>query len=103
VWRLLGNLKHPNPGAKLLKLDPSKGHDEKVDELVLGVDVASLDAPLIQAASNDVVLDADMLAAFMEDGVLCQGQSGDLLSTLSSTASPSLLSRSPSSRASQRA
>jgi len=76
VWRLLGNLNHPNPGAKLLELDPPKGLGEKVGELILGVDVAGLDAPLIQAAPNEVVLDSDMLAALMEDGVLRQGQGG---------------------------
>ena len=72
MWRLLGNLNHSNPGAKLLELDPSKGLGEKVGELILGVDVAGLDAPFIQAAPDEVVLDADMLAALMEDGVLRQ-------------------------------
>jgi len=76
VWRLLGNLNHSNPGAKLLELDPPKGLGEKVGELILGVDVAGLDAPLIQAAPNEVVFDSDMLAALMEDWVLCQGQGG---------------------------
>ena len=70
MWRLLGNLNHPNPGAKLLELDPPKGLGEKVGELILGVDVAGLNAPLIQAAPNEVVLDSDMLDALMEDGVL---------------------------------
>jgi len=101
VQRLLGNLNHPNPGTKLLKLDPPKRLGEKVGKLILGVDVASLDAPLIQTASDEVILDADMFAALMEDEVLRQGQ--DLLSTLSSTASASLPRRSPSSRANQRA
>ena len=76
MWRLLGNLNHPNPGAKFLELDPPKGLGEKVGELILGVDVAGLDAPLIQAAPNEVVLDSDMLVALMEDGVLRQGQGG---------------------------
>jgi hypothetical protein len=67
-------LNHPNPGAKLLELDPPKGLREEVGELILGVDVAGLDALLIQAAPNEVELDSDMLAALMEDGVLCQGQ-----------------------------
>jgi hypothetical protein len=35
-----------------VELDPSKGLGEKVGELVLGVDVAGLDAPLIQAAPD---------------------------------------------------
>ena len=69
-------MNHPNPGAKLLELDPPKRLGEKVSELVLGVDVAGFDAPLIQAAPNEVVLDSDMLAALMEDGVLRQGQGG---------------------------
>ena len=76
MWPLLGNLNHPNPGAKVLELDPPKGLGEEVGELVLGVDVASLDAPLIQAAPDKLVLDADMLAALMEDGVLRQSQGG---------------------------
>jgi hypothetical protein len=76
VWRLLGNLNHPNLGAKLLELDPPKGLGEKVGELILGVDVVGLDALLIQTAPDKVVLDADMLAALMENGVLCQGQGG---------------------------
>jgi hypothetical protein len=67
---------HPNSGAKLLELDLPKGLSEEVDELILSVDVVGLDAPLIQAASNEVVLDADVLAALMEDGVLRQGQGG---------------------------
>jgi hypothetical protein len=87
-------LNHPNPGAKLLELDPSKELGEKVGELVLGVDVAGLDAPLIQATPDKVVLDADMLAALLEDGVLRQDQ-GRLAA--------SLPRRSPSSRANQRA
>jgi hypothetical protein len=66
----MGNLNHPNSGVKLLELDPPKGLGEEVGKLVLGVDVADLDAPLIQAAPDEVVLDADMLAALMEDGVL---------------------------------
>jgi hypothetical protein len=64
-------LNHPNPGTKLLELDPPKELGEKVGELMLGVDVAGLDAPLIQAAPDEVVLDADMLAVLIKDGVLC--------------------------------
>jgi hypothetical protein len=69
-------LNHPNLGVKLLELDPPKGLGEKVGELILGVDVASLDALLIQAAPDEVELDADMLAALMEDGDFRQGQGG---------------------------
>ncbi len=70
VWRRLGNSDHPNPGAKLLELHSPKGLGEKVCQLILGVDVAGLDAPLVQAAPNEVVLDADVLVALMEDGSL---------------------------------
>jgi hypothetical protein len=35
-----------------------------------------LDAPFLQAASNEVVPHPNVLAPFMENGVLCQGQSG---------------------------
>jgi hypothetical protein len=69
-------LNHPNPGAKLLELDPPKGLGEKVSKLILGVDIAGFDAPLIQIAPDEVVLDADMLAALMKDRVLRQGQGG---------------------------
>jgi hypothetical protein len=71
VWRRLGNSDHPNSGAKLLKLHSPKGLGEKVCQLILGVDVADLDAPFIQVAPNKVVLDVDVLAALIEDGVLC--------------------------------
>ena len=39
----------------------------------MGVDVAGLDAPLIQTTFDKVILDTDMFAALMEDGVLRQG------------------------------
>jgi hypothetical protein len=79
-----------------MELDPPKGHGEKVGKLVLSVDVAGLDAPLIQAAPDKVVLNADMLATLMEDGFFTKAKA-DLLSTLSSTASTSLPRRLPSS------
>jgi hypothetical protein len=69
-------LDHPGPGTKLKELDPPKGLGEQVRKLVLGVDVACLDAPFLQAASDEVVPHPDVLAPFMENGVLCQGQSG---------------------------
>ena len=95
-------MNHPNPGAKLLELDPPKGPGEKIGELILGVDVAGLDAPLIQTAPDEVVLDADMLVALIKTRFFVKAKA-DLLSTLSSTASVSLPRRSPSSRANQRA
>jgi hypothetical protein len=76
VCRLVGELDHPDPGAKLKELDPPKGLGEQIRKLVLGVDVARLEVPFLQAASNEVVPHPDVLAPFMKNGVLCQGQSG---------------------------
>jgi hypothetical protein len=44
--------------------------------LILGVDVACLDAPFLQTASDEVIPHPNVLAPFMENGVLRQGQSG---------------------------
>jgi hypothetical protein len=76
VCRLVGELDHPDPGAKLQELDPPKGLGEQIRKLVLDVDVACLEVPFLQAASNEVVPQPDVLAPFMKNGVLCQGQSG---------------------------
>jgi hypothetical protein len=43
--------------------------------LFLGVDVAYLDAPFLQTASDEVLPHPDVLALFMKNGVLGQGQS----------------------------
>ena len=71
VRRLVGGLDHPGSGAELKELDPPKGLGEQVCKLVLGVDVAHLDAPVLQAASDEVVPHPDVLAPFMENGVPC--------------------------------
>jgi hypothetical protein len=76
VHRLVGNLDHPGHGAELQEPDPPKRLGEQVCKLVLGVDVACLDAPFLQTASDEVVPHPDVLAPFMENGVLGQGQSG---------------------------
>jgi hypothetical protein len=76
VRRLVGELNHPDPGAKLKELDPSKGLGEQIRKLVLGVDIARLEAPFLQATSDEVVPHPDVLAPFMKNRVLCQGQSG---------------------------
>ena len=76
VRRLVGKLNHPGHGAELKELDPPKRLGKQVCKLVLGVDVACLDASFLQTASDEVVPHPDVLDAFMEDGVLCQGQSG---------------------------
>jgi hypothetical protein len=76
VRHLVGELDHPDPGAKLKELDPHKGLGEQIYKLVLGVDVARLEVSFLQAASNEVVPHLDVLAPFMKNRVLCQGQSG---------------------------
>jgi hypothetical protein len=76
VRRLVGELDHPNPRAKLKELDPLKGLGEQIRKLVLDVDVARLEAPFLQVASDKMAPHPDVLAPFMKNGVLCQGQSG---------------------------
>jgi hypothetical protein len=73
---LVGELDHPDPGAKFKELDPPKGLGEQIRKLVLGVDVAHPEAPFLQAASDEVVPYPDVLALFIKNEVLCQGQSG---------------------------
>src|SRR4051812_7699620 len=73
---LVGRLDHPNPGAESKERDPPKRLGEQVCKLILGVDVARRDAPFIQTASDEVVPHSDVLAPFVEHGVLRQGQSG---------------------------
>jgi hypothetical protein len=72
----VGELDHLDPGAKLKELDPPKGLGEHICKLVLSVDVALLEAPFLQAISNEVVPHPDMLAPFMKNMILYQGQSG---------------------------
>jgi hypothetical protein len=76
VRRLVGNLNHPVLGVELQEPDPPKRLVEQVCKLVLGVDVACLDAPFLQTTSDEVVPHLYVLAPFIENGVLGQGQSG---------------------------
>jgi hypothetical protein len=69
-------LDHPDPGVKVKELDPPKGLSEQIRKLVLGVDVARLEVPFLQEASDEVVSYPDVLAPLMKNEVLCQGQSG---------------------------
>jgi len=55
VHRLVGGLNHPDPGAEFEELDPPKRLGEQVCEMVRGVDVARLDTPFIQTASDEMV------------------------------------------------
>jgi hypothetical protein len=76
VCHLVRELDHPDPGAKFKELDPPKRLGEQICKLVLGVDVARLEASFLQAASDEVVPHLDVLAPFMKNRVLCQGQCG---------------------------
>jgi hypothetical protein len=76
VRRLVGKFSHPRPGTKLKKLNPPKGLGEQVRKLILGVDVACMDAPFCQTVTDEVVSHPDVLAPFMEHGVLGQCQGG---------------------------
>jgi hypothetical protein len=71
VRRLVGELNHPDPGAELKELDPPKRLGEQIRKLVLGVDVARLEAPFLQVASDEVVPHPNVLAPFMKNEVLC--------------------------------
>jgi hypothetical protein len=75
VRRLVGELDHPDPGAKLTELDPPKGLGEQIRKLILGVDVARLEASFLQAILDEVVHHPDVLAPFIKNRILCQGQS----------------------------
>jgi hypothetical protein len=99
---LVEELDHPDPEAKLKEIDPPKGIGEQISKLVLDVDVAHLEAPFLQATSDEVVPHPDVLASFMKTEFFARART-DLLSTLSSTAPVSLLRRSPSSPTSQSA
>jgi hypothetical protein len=72
VRRLVGKLSHLGPETKLKELDPPKGLDEQVRKLILCVDVARIDAPFCQTVTDGVVSHSDVLAPFMEHGVLGQ-------------------------------
>jgi hypothetical protein len=73
--RLVGELDHPNPRAKLKKLDHHKGLGEQICKLALGIDVACLEAPFLQAASDEAVPHPNVLAPYKKNGILYQGQS----------------------------
>jgi hypothetical protein len=49
---LVGQLVHLGPGAQLKELDPPKGLGEQVRKLILGVDVACLDVPLLPSSDG---------------------------------------------------
>jgi hypothetical protein len=74
VRRLVGKFSHPGHRTKLKEFDPPKVLGEQVRKLILGVDVARLNAPFCQTVTDEVVPHLDVLAPFMEHGVLGQRQ-----------------------------
>jgi hypothetical protein len=76
VRRFVEELDHSDPAAKLKEPHPPKGLGEQICKLVLGVDVARIEAPFLQAISDEVVPHPDVLTPFMKNGVLYQGQIG---------------------------
>jgi hypothetical protein len=72
----VGELDHLDPGAKLKELDHLQRLGEQIRKLILSVDVARLKVSFLQAASDEVVPHPDVLAPFMKNMVLYQGQSG---------------------------
>jgi hypothetical protein len=75
VCHLVGELDHPDTRVKLKELYPPKRLDEQIRKLIIGIDVARLEAPFLQAASDEVVPHPDVLTPFIKNEVLCQGQS----------------------------
>jgi len=57
-----------------LELGLAQRLGEDVCKLISGWNVFGLDASIFQAASDEVVLDPDMLAPLMEDRVLGQSE-----------------------------
>ena len=76
VRRLVGKFSHPRPGTNLKELNPPNELGEQVRKLILGVDIARIDSPFYQTVTDKVLHHLDMLAPFMEYGVLGQRQGG---------------------------
>ena len=79
VCRLVGKLSHSRPRTKLKELDPPKGLGEQIRKLILGVDVSRLDASFCQTVTDEMIPHPDVLAPFMEHGVLGQRQGLSLI------------------------
>ena len=60
----------PNPLLHLLELGLPQRLGENVSQLISSGNVAGLDAPILQAIPDEVILDANVLASFVEDRVL---------------------------------
>jgi hypothetical protein len=70
-----GSAEPPRSGnrTEFEELDPPKRLGEQVRELICGVDLACLDASFLQAASDEVMPQPNVLAPFVKNEVLCQG------------------------------
>ena len=66
------DLLQPNPLPHLLELGLPQRLGEDISQLISGGNVAGLDAPILQTIPDEVVLDANVLASFMEDRILGQ-------------------------------
>mgnify|MGYP000920348146 CR=1 FL=1 len=69
---MLSDLLQPDLLPHLLELGLAQRLGEDVGQLISGGNVFSLDAPVFQAIPDEVILDPDVLAPPMEDGVLGQ-------------------------------
>jgi hypothetical protein len=76
MYRLVGELDHPDPRAKLKELDPPKRLGEQIRKLILGIDLPRLEVLFLQTVSDEVVPHPDVIAPFMKNGVIYQCQSG---------------------------
>ena len=69
---MLSDLLQPDLLPHLLELGLAQRLGEDVGQLISSGDVISLDTPIFQAVPDEVILDPDVLASPMEDGVLGQ-------------------------------
>ena len=69
---MLSDLLQPDLLPHLLELGLAQRLGKDVGQLISSGDVISLDTPIFQAVPDEVVLDPDVLAPPMEDGVLGQ-------------------------------
>jgi hypothetical protein len=65
-------LTHPDPEPQLLKLHTPECLRQNLSEPILGVDVVGIDESLLNAVTNEMVPQLDMLASLVEDGILAQ-------------------------------
>ena len=69
---MLSDLLQPDLLPHLLELGLAQRLGEDVGQLISSGDVINLDTSIFQAVPDEVILDPDVLAPPMEDGVLGQ-------------------------------